>query len=341
MKRRKFILSLVGTAAAGISGWTLHTRYGQAGSVARRTPGAMTKVTRGSWALGTTVTLTAFHQDPEVAEAAILRAFEALGRVESVMSLYRPDSQLCELNRTGRLERPDPSLVQVLKQAQALSAQTDGVFDVTVQPLWDLYYGASQNETLPGAAAIAAARAKVDWRNLEISADGLRLRGDGTAVTLNGIAQGFAADVVKQVLVEGGIEHALIDTGEIDSLGSHAQKDQWSVAIKHPRDPGASLGIAGLKGRSLATSGDYETTFDAGFRHHHLLDPRTGDSPVELSSVSVAAPTGLQADALSTAVFLLGLREGRQLIESTPGADALFVTKDGKIEQTAGFPLLG
>lgn len=167
----------------------------------------------------------------------------------------------------------------------------------------------------------------------------IELRGDDTEITLNGIAQGFAADAVRRVLVSHGIESALIDTGEIGTLGEPAQKRDWSIGIKHPRDIGNLLGMARLNGRCLATSGDYETTFTNDFSQHHLLDPKTGSSPAELSSVSIAATTAMQADALSTAVFVAGLRDGKELVKSIPGVDALFVTKQGKVVRTAGFPL--
>jgi len=340
MKRRKFILSLAGSAAAGLTGWKLaSSRSG--GSLATNAGGDFVQVKRTAQALGTTVQLTVYHRDAAAAEAAIDQALAELRTVESVMSLYRSDSQVVRLNTTGELADPHPYLVQVLREAQMLAERSGGAFDVTVQPLWELYYKSSQAGALPAAGDLAAARAKVGWRRLEVSDASVRLRGHGTAITLNGIAQGFAADVVKGVFESAGVAHALIDTGEIDTLGSHVVKDRWTIGIKHPRRPGELLGLAGLQGRSLATSGDYETTFDADFRHHHLLDARTGDSPAELSSVSIVAPSGLQADALSTAVFVMGSEAGRQLVEAMPGVDALFVSKSGTMEQTAGFPLLG
>lgn len=338
MKRRKFIFSLAGAAAAGLAACKPAS---SSESGALPLDSRLAKVTRRSHALGTDVNLTVYHREQAAAEAAIDRALAELDRVEQVMSLYRPQSELCRLNATGRLHDASPALVQVLAEAQALSARSEGVFDVTVQPLWEVFSVASEQGKLPTSAEIAAAQAKVDWRRVNVSGSSVSLDGAGTAVTLNGIAQGYASDVVKRVLEEAGVAHALIDTGEIGTLGQHVRKDCWSIGIKHPRHPGELLGVAGLKGRSLATSGDYETTFDADFRHHHLIDPHTGDSPTELSSVSVVALTGLQADGLSTAVFLLGLEKGRALIEATPGADALFVTKSGGIEQTNGFPFLG
>ncbi|MGC9451113.1 MAG: FAD:protein FMN transferase [Oceanipulchritudo sp.] len=331
MKRRQFILSLAGTAAAGLAGWKL---TGSANDV------RLAKVTRTGWALGANVRLTVFHNDQAVAEQALEAAFAEIDRIEDIMSLYREDSAICRLNRDGFLDHPDSALVEVLTHARALSARTGGAFDVTVQPLWTLYNRHAQMGTLPGDEEIRAVLSRIGWKRLEVKPERIALQGKGTEITLNGIAQGYAADAVARVFKDHGIHSALIDTGEIEAIGTHAEKDQWSIGIKHPRKEREMLGLAGLRDRCLATSGDYESRFSAGYRDHHLLDPRTGHSPSELSSVSVAARTALQADALSTAVFLLGLVKGRELVEITPGADALFVTKDGRMIQTDGFPAI-
>jgi thiamine biosynthesis lipoprotein len=331
MKRRQFILCLAGTAAAGLTGWKL------TGSTRN---GPLAKVTRSGWALGTNVSLTVFHQDPAVAERAIELAFKEIDRIEDIMSLYREDSQISRLNRTGQLQDPAPELLEVLTHARALSARTDGAFDITVQPLWKLYSAHAETGSQPEETEIQAVLAKVGWRRMEISPEQITLLGEGTEITLNGIAQGYVADAVGRVLQAHGVHQALIDTGEIEALGSRGGKDAWSIGIKHPRKQGEFLGVADLQDRCLATSGDYETSFSADYSSHHLLDPRSGRSPLELSSVSVAARTAQQADALSTAVFLLGLEEGRKLIEATPGADALFVTKDGRTTSTSGFPVV-
>ena len=192
---------------------------------------------------------------------------------------------------------------------------------------------------LPTDATIAAALPQVDWQQVSVSADRIAFGQPGMAITLNGIAQGLAADAARQALQDAGIEHALIDSGEIGSVGTHAERDHWSIGIKDPRNPATILGVASLQDRCLATSGDYETTFSADFSEHHLLDPRTGHSPTELASVSIVAPTALEADALSTAVFLMGPDRGRDFVESLPHVDALFVDKAHRITRTAQFPL--
>ena len=340
MERRKFICMAMGGAALGYGGWRLAEGLDWLDGHGPRAPGKLKKVSRSCRALGTDVHLTVYHEELATAEEAVTAAFAEMDRVEELMSLYRPASQLSRLNRDGTLVRPDPDLVRVLQTASRLSARTGGAFDVTVQPLWRLYAGADNVGALAGETALRTARAKVDWRKLEIRPDRIRLRGDGMAVTLNGMAQGFATDAARRVLHRHGIRSALIDAGEVGAVGKPLHKPNWTVGIQHPRQRGDLLGISNLKGRCLATSGDYETRFSDDYRFHHLFDPHTGRSPEELASVSVAAPTALQADALSTAAFVLGAAKGRELLRSFPQVDGLFITKAGRVERTSHFPFV-
>ncbi len=295
---------------------------------------------RSSNALGSTVSMTVLHCDKAEAEAALDAAFAELELIESVMSLYRPDSQVCRLNRDGCLSNPHPHLVKVLKHAAQVAAQTDGAFDVTVQPLWKLFRDAQRRGKLPDDDAVQRARESVDWRRVQVATDRIQLDGKGTAITLNGIAQGFAADAAMATLRRCGVEHALIDAGEMGALGSKPTGEGWKVGIQHPRDPEAFISMARLKDRCLATSGDYQTRFSDGFAHHHLFDPHTGHSPMELSSVSVAAPSAMAADAVSTALFVLGFGRGMKLIQRAADTDALLVLKTGRVVATEGFPAL-
>ncbi len=285
--------------------------------------------------------MVALHQWADVARRALDAAFDQLALVESLMSIYRDDSQVSRLNRNGRLDDPHPYLVRVLCYAQELSRRSGGAFDVTVQPLWELYRAAQQRGQLPDAEEVRAARQRVDYRQLGVTPQRVTLARPGMAITLNGIAQGFAADCAMQALREHGVCAALVDTGEIGTLGRKTEAEPWTVGIQHPRDDDAYLALAQLDGRCLATSGDYATPLSADLRHHHLFDPRTGYSPTEFSSVSVAAGSAMEADALSTAVFVLGPEQGMQLLQQTPGVDALLVLKDGRTLATAGFPLQG
>jgi thiamine biosynthesis lipoprotein len=298
----------------------------------------MASVSRRSWAMGSEVAVTALHPRQAVAEQAVAEAIAAVASLEDLLSLYRPESQLCRLNRDGVLRNPHPDLVEVLRNAEAMSRRTGGAFDVTVQPLWRLYAAAGREGGEPEARDIEAARRKVDWRRVAVTERQIEFFGRDAEVTLNGIAQGFAADRAMAVLQRCGVRNALVNTGEIGTLDGKSPGEDWTVGIRHPRDTETHVGLARLSGRCLATSGDYATAFSEDYRLNHVFDPRTGRSPEAFSSVTVAAPTACRADALSTAVFVLGPERGLQLVRATPGADVLLIFKDGRTLATQGFP---
>jgi thiamine biosynthesis lipoprotein len=291
-------------------------------------------------ALGTSVSLLVLHADADRAQAALADALAEVQAVDALMSLYRDDSPLVELNRTGVLTRPDERMLEVLRYSQDLSERTKGAFDITVQPLWDAFTQAKERKGLPAPESLREARALVDWRGLNVSEDAARLRRPGMAVTLNGVAQGYAADRALAAVRRHGVVHALIDAGEFDTLGRKPHGDPWVLGVQHPRDPAAIAARLAMDGRALATSGDYETFFTPDFLHHHIFDPATGDSPLELASTSVLAPNALQADGLSTAFMVLGPERSLALAATLPGVDALLIGKNGQIWRTPGLPAL-
>lgn len=333
MVRRRFLLIAAGSVAGATAGGGMY------GASARQAKRHWPRTTRTTFGLGTEVSISARHPSAAVAERAIEAAFDELALVERLMSIYRVESQLSILNRDGWLWQPHRHLVEVLRQAKQVSQQSGGAFDVTVQPLWEAFAAAAKEQRLPSEATVSAARAKVDWTQVEIAADSLRFLQPGMKITLNGIAQGFATDCVVAALRARGVEHALVNAGEIDSLGETERGTAWRVGIQHPRQEDAYIALANLDGRALATSGDYATRFSAAGRQHHIFDPRTGYSPTELCSVSILAPTGMAADALSTACFVLGVERSLSLIRNMPGVDGFFVLNDGETIATGGFPL--
>ena len=340
--RRRFILGFgAGALSLGVAGYKIFqsdllTKKSQ--STASGQLGSLKLAHRTSVALGSEISMVVLHEDRAVGIQALDAAFAELARVENVMSIYLPQSQVSQLNTEGILKSPDPYLVQILHLANAMSEQSSGAFDITVQPLWTLYFKMQKEGKLPSTAAVAEVLPQVDWRGVFVSADEIRLRNKAMAITLNGIAQGFAADRAMDALKRHGIQHALVNAGEISSLGKKASGDSWVVGIQHPRKKDAYLGLVGLDGRCLSTSGDYETTFTPDFSRNHIFDPATGNSPEAFSSVTVIAPDATTADALSTTIFVLGPERGLELASKTPATDVLMVMKDQRMMATPGFP---
>ncbi|MBB5393130.1 MULTISPECIES: FAD:protein FMN transferase [unclassified Herbaspirillum] len=338
MQRRTLISAAVGGALINAAGWRLSRPDAAAAQLTRgtATPDGFHLYTGSDLAFGTTMSIQVLHDNRRQAELAIEDAFQAAKDVDALMSIYSPRSQVYQLNRDGRLAAPDARLLHVMQDAMRLSALSAGAFDMTVQPLWQQFSQAAKNRTLPEPAALRAARALVNWRDVSIGADEIRLRQPGMAITLNGIAQGYAVDLALAALKARGVRHALLDTGEFISVGRKPANRHWAIGVQNPRDTQALTAVLEMDGRSIATSGDYETTFTPDFRHHHIFDPATGDSPLQLASVTVAAPTGLQADGLSTALFVMGSAKALRLAASLPRVDVLLVSKQGQVWSSAG-----
>ena len=288
-------------------------------------------------AFGTTVSVSVAHADAAQARRAIDAALAAARRVDTLMSIYHPDSQVYRLNRDRSVQAPDPALLAVLNQARALSLLTRGAFDITVQPLWQLCNAAG-----PAAASTARgpALAVVNWRMVDVSAEQVSLRKSGIGITLNGLAQGYAADLGLAALRAHGIRHALVDMGELAACGAKPGAQPWTVGVADPRVDGAMAARLALGARCLATSGDYASTFTPDMIHHHIFDPATGYSPRELASVSVLAPSAMLADGLSTAFMVMGAKKAHALAARMEQVDLLTINKRGVVWRSPGFPVL-
>lgn len=329
----------LGTAALAV-GWKIIDSYASPGTVLRGSPGvAGQRLYRGfDLAFGTSVSVQLLHADEKQANLAIEDAFAEAKKIDSLMSIYRQGSQVFTLNATGRVDRPDPYLAAILHAARELSVLTDGAFDVTVQPLWSTYEQAQSEGGLPGEAGVDRARALVDWRQLVFDDKRVQLLQPGMAITLNGIAQGYATDMALGAVRKRGIEHALLDIGEYGALGSRDITRPWMLAIQDPRTNAPIPQPFRMDGRCVATSGDYETSFSADFSQHHIFDPRTGKSPPELASVTVVAPNALMADGLSTAFMVMGRVKALELVSGLDNVDVMLIDKSGTRWQSPGFP---
>lgn len=321
MKRRTFLSGALGLSAAGAGGlWWQLKQDRQLQSYAAV-----------GIAFGTTISIQVLHRDASLAQTALDAAMAAVKQIDALMSLYRADSQLSQLNLHGRFDHPDARFVQVLQTAQDLARRTDGAFDVTVQPLWEAATQAGGNNK---------ALAVVDWRKLSVSNERILLSEPGMAVTLNGLAQGYGLDQAIQVLQQHGIQHALLDTGEFGALGQRADGKAWTLGIRDPRHTNQLVQALPLDGRRMATSGDYETRFTDDFSRNHIFDPHSGNSPSELASVTVLAPSGLLADGLSTAFMVMGAQRSLSLAAQFDRVDLLCIDKQGKETRSAYFPAL-
>lgn len=262
--------------------------------------------------------------------------------VNLALSTYRADSALSRFNvedRGGWVDI-DPELATVLRYALSLAAQSEGAYDVTVGPLVNLWGFGPDPATyrVPDAAALAAARARVGWRKVEVDATDARARKQpGVRVDLSSLGKGRGVDRVAEYLDSAGVTNYLIDlSGKLRARGRNARGARWSVAVEQPgpdqsrADAGIGQVIVALNDESIASAGDYRRFFESGGRHYsHIIDPVSG-APVAHSTVSATAlgTDCMQADALATVFMAMPPTAALQLANQQ-GTPALLIFRDG------------
>ena len=290
-------------------------------------------------AFGTIVSLKAVHADAGVLDRALDAAWAEIAVVEKAASLFNPESALSRLNRDGTLDNPPDALFALLAAALETAQITDGAFDPTVQPLWGLYAKAFAEGRDVREDDLEAVRPLVGWRGIELDRAHVRFAKPGMAVTLNGIAQGFATERCLAALGAHGVEDAFLNTGEVGISGKRDDRSDWQAAIADPRSKDGTILLKRPLSGILATSGDYATAWSADYARHHILDPKSLRSPALTASVSVISSSGTLADALSTAMMVMGPERSLALAVRLSGVEVLIITKSGERHMTPGFPV--
>jgi FAD:protein FMN transferase len=283
--------------------------------------------------MGTLVGVTVRGHDPNALEQGIRMVFAEMERLEGILSEWRFDSSVSRANRCAGVApvRVPVELVKVMETARDVSRATGGAFDTTWTALSGLWRFDEPGFRPPAAADVAAARTFVDYRDvdLDVEAQTLFLRRRGMRLGLGGIAKAYIAECAADLAVASGVCHILIDAGgDVVARGRHGECP-WTVGIRDPRSPSHLLATLDLDDEVVATSGDYEHFVDVdGHRYHHLLDPRTGYPASASRSATVIAPGGALAEALSTALFVLG-PPGLEIASSFAQTAALLIDGDG------------
>jgi len=297
-------------------------------------------VGRGVWkvvqtrpAMGTHVSITTVGASQHQAVDACGRAFDEMDRLIGLFNRYDPRSALSNLNAAGRLDGPPPELHRVLDAAAGMHRASGGAFDVTVAPLLALFRDrlSGPAPVEPAAAEIRGTLERIGARHLAVSQRRVTFARDGMEVTLDGIAKGSIVDAVAGVLDRQGVRQYLIDAGgDIRVRGTREAGHPWTVGVRDPAGSGLYPEVLHLDGGAVATSGSYEAHFGDGLAFHHIVDAVTGRSPGSAVSVSVRAPTTQAADALATAVFVLGPEAGVRLVDGLRGCGCMIVGRDGR-----------
>jgi FAD:protein FMN transferase len=298
---------------------------------------SLLKIQRTEELMDTFFTITVYSNSQKKAETAIKSAFKEIKKLESELSVYSNDSELSMLNRKKTLKSPSEDLKINIDRSLYYSNLSNGAFDITVQPILDLYKKSfSEKNSAPSDEEINKELKKIDYKKI-IKKDKEITIGDDQSITLGGIAKGYAVEKAIEILKRHNITMALVDaSGNMRALGKKPE-GEWNIAMADPRDMNNYITIIPLDNNAVSTSGDYERYFDDKMKYHHIINPKTGYSATELISVTIVTDNAFDADALSTVVFVLGKKKGMELIESLPGVEGLIITREKEILRSSGF----
>ena len=296
--------------------------------------------------MGTYVSITVFSNE-YTGNKAINTAFDRIKEIEDIASIFDENSEASFLNRNGYLDNPSPEFLDLINSSLYYHDISGGCFDITVQPLLDLWSGGLWKETAEvQAEKIEETLAVIGSDKIVVSDNRIEFKVDGMSITLGGIAKGYAVDEAMKVLKEFGIKQALINAGgDLYAMGTKPDGTSWTVELENPDDlDNADTDIEPLPtfafaDKAVATSGNYYRYYDPEKEVGHIMDPRTGYTTNSCISVTIIADTCMKADALATSVFVMGPDDGMNLVESLEDVEALIIDSGRKVTKSSG--LLG
>jgi thiamine biosynthesis lipoprotein len=289
--------------------------------------------------MGTRISVELRADDPVKGSAAIDAVMAEMHRIDELMSHYKPESQLSQINEHAA-DAPvqvDRELFDLLKLSLHFSEITDGAFDITYAGVGHLYD--YRRHIRPTEEQIQAALPTINWRNLILDPDKLTVKFamPGMRIDVGGIGKGYAVDRCIAILQSRGFSHALVSAGGDSRIIGDRDGRPWVVGIRHPDDPNKIVTRLPLVDTAMSTSGDYYRFFDEnGVRYHHIIDPHTGHPASRVRSATILGPTATETDGLSKTAFIIGAEKTVEMINRMPNFDAIFVTPDGRVLYSKG-----
>ena len=286
-------------------------------------------------------TLVQMRAHGENAEIAVEESMERIREIENLMSKTIETSDIYRLNNNPETELEiDNQSMNVLKKALEYAELTAGDFDPTIGALVELWGIGTEDAAVPEQAEIEAALANTGYNYLDLADNKAEITKAGVKIDLGGIAKGYAAEEVKKVVQKHNIKHAFVNLGgNVLVIGDKVDGSPWKIGIQDPREGrGSVMAVVDAVDKTIVTSGNYERYFEEdGKLYHHILNPKTG-YPAEnnLLSVSIISENSFDADALSTAVYVMGLQKGIKFIEKMENVDVMFITEELDVYLSSG-----
>lgn len=298
-------------------------------------------ISRKQVLMGTVVTVTLYDSTDE---SILDKAFNKVSELESILSINENGTLVDKINDYAGVApiKVDSDTYTVIKKGLEYAKISNGLFDISVGPIVKLWNIGLPEARVPTQEEINSNLPLIGYSDIELNdkENTVFLKRQGMIIDLGGIAKGYTADIISNLLTEEGVKSAIIDLGgNIFALGQKINGDDWRVGIQNPfSDRGDSIASIKVKNKSVVTSGIYERFIEKdGVKYHHILNPKTGyPYDNEIAGITIISDKSVDGDALSTSVFAMGLEDGSKFVNSQPDIDVIFVTKDNKLYITDG-----
>lgn len=305
--------------------------------------GNKTDVEDTGFYLDTECTVTIYQIDEDEGDELLEQSFDICEKYENMLSKTVKGSDVDKINKAkGKWTEVNDETVEVIKAGLEMSKVSDGAFDITVGRLTDLWDFKAENPKVPADSDVKAAVKTVDYKGVEVDGNKVKLKDKGAKIDLGGIAKGFIADKITELLKGEGVEQAIINLGgNVVTIGEKEEGTPWNIGVERPySDRSEVIGAVPAADKAVVTSGVYERMFKRnGKLYHHIIDPKTGypvTSDVEAVTIIGESGTSMECDGYSTICLLLGQEKGMKLIEGDDSKEALFIDKNDNTKQTEG-----
>lgn len=285
-------------------------------------------------AMDTVINLTVYGKR---CDEALQAGLDEIRRIDAMMNAHSEDSEIARLNSIGIGEEAELSdeTVYVMKKALELCEKTDGAFDISIKPLSDLWDIGADEPRVPSEEEIDMALSKIGYRDIKINGNRVSFAKEGMQIDLGAVVKGYCADRIVEIFRSYGIKNALIDLGgNIYALGKNENGGDWRIGLQAPQEMrGEPFAVENLSDKTAVASGSYERYFESdGKIYHHILDPETGyPADSGLISVTVIGKSSLEADMLSTAIFVMGCEEFDKIAGEFDFEKYIAVDKSNKV----------
>ena len=287
--------------------------------------------------MGTRISVESWHDSNTQASNCNSRVMTNMHRIDALMSPYKPDSEISAINRGAAIGPVQVSseLFRLLERAIEISELSGGAFDISFASVGHHYD--YRNNKQPSETLIDSLLPDIDYRHLQLKDETVSFTRPGMRIDLGGIAKGYAVDQGIEILKACGVRHAFVSAGGDSRILGDKKGRPWMMGIQHPRNKKELALALPLTDSAISTSGDYERFFlRNGERIHHIINPKTGRSAKNTWSASVIGPDATSTDALSTTLFILGAKQGIQLINSLDNIDAIIIDSNGVVHYSDG-----